>query len=102
MSMPLASTKKPATPRSALYQQMQTLVALLFVVVGCGGTRCVCRSTAEGAGAWVNNGNFSNLQGAVELEENVSQSFGFTQRLRWWFLCWWPHHWWPLRWWPLR
>jgi hypothetical protein len=57
-----------------------------------GGPRfvasCVCHSS-EGAGAWLNDGTFSNLQGAVELEENVSTSFGTTCRLRWWIQCRW-------------
>jgi hypothetical protein len=39
--------------------------------MGRGGASCVCRSAAEGAGAWVNNGKISNLQGVVDLEENV-------------------------------
>jgi hypothetical protein len=56
------------------------LTALLFVMVGCAGTGCVCRSVAEaeGAGAWVNDRNISNLQGAIEIEENLSPSFSWT------------------------
>jgi hypothetical protein len=65
------------------------LAVLLFVAVGRSGASCVCRIAAEGAGAWLNNGNFSNLQGAVGLEENVSPSFGMTCGLRWWPLPWW-------------
>jgi hypothetical protein len=49
----------------------------------------------------VNNGNVSNLQGAVELKENVSPSFGTTCGLRWWLLRWWLLHWWLLLWWLL-
>jgi hypothetical protein len=65
------------------------LAALLFIAVGRSGASCVCRSAAEGAGTCVNNGNVSNLQGAIELEENVSPSFRTTYGLRWWFLRWW-------------
>jgi hypothetical protein len=34
----------------------------------------------------VNKGNIFNLQGAVEIEENASPSFGMTCGLHWWFL----------------
>jgi hypothetical protein len=68
------------------------LAALLFIAVGRCGACYECRSTAESASAWVNNGNVSNLQRSVELEENVSPSFGTICRLRgrflrWWLLC---------------
>jgi hypothetical protein len=45
-------------------------------------------------GAWVHNGNVSNLQ---ELEEKVSPSVGATCVLRWWTLRWWLLCQWLLR-----
>jgi hypothetical protein len=75
------------------------LPVLLLVAVGRGGASCVCRSVVEEAGACVNNRIVSNLQGAVELKENVSPSFGTTCGLRWWLLRWWLLRWWLLRWW---
>jgi hypothetical protein len=54
------------------------MAALLFVAVGHGGASYVCRSAAEGDGAWLINGNVSNPQGAVELEENVTPRVGTT------------------------
>jgi hypothetical protein len=48
---------------------------------------------SERAGTLVDNGNVSNLQEAVELEENDSPPFGTTSGLLWRFLRWWHCTW---------